>query len=127
MIYLTPEEVIYIHDIVLKNSKWLTWLLNIGQIESLLTHIANNDYYPTLTEKVTHLFFWLTQFHCFNDGNKRTAIITSFVFLIKNDIYIEDYIIKMEDIAVWVAKWEIDKATLLHIFKSMFISFWFSE
>jgi hypothetical protein len=29
----------------------------------------------------------------------------------------------MEDIAVWVAKWEIAKDDLKKIFKSMFISF----
>jgi len=123
MKYLSLEYVITIHEVVLKSSSWLSWIINKWQLESMLEHIKNSDYYPSVLEKLTHLFFWITQFHCFNDWNKRTAIVVTYSYLVMNQIFIEDYIVKMEDIAVWVAKWEITKEDLKKIFKSMFISF----
>jgi prophage maintenance system killer protein len=61
----------------------------------------------------------------FNDWNKRTSIIITSFFLDINNIIIDDYVIKMEDLAIWVAKWEIGKEDLNKIFKSMFLSFWY--
>jgi prophage maintenance system killer protein len=48
--------------------------LDMGQLESVLEHIQNDDYYPTFADKLTHLFFCTCKFHCFLDGNKRIAI-----------------------------------------------------
>jgi len=69
-------------------------------LDSILSHIKNEDYYPQFVDKLTHLFFSLVQFHTFNDGNKRTAILAVELFLFINEIYIEDVIIKLEDIAI---------------------------
>lgn len=102
--YFTPEEVIFIHDRLLKTFGGLSGMKNIGQLESLLFHIQNDVYYPTIIEKSAHLFFGIIQFHCFNDGNKRTAVVSLDNFLKLNDIIIEDLIIKMEDIAIGTAK-----------------------
>ena len=125
MIYLSSQDIVLMHDFMIEHRWWLSGNNNIGQLESVLSHIKNDIYYPDMLEKITHLFFSLVQFHMFNDGNKRTAIVASETFLFINNYVIEDFIIKMEDIAVWVAKWEIDKWTLEKIFSSMFISFWY--
>ncbi|EKD29911.1 MAG: hypothetical protein ACD_78C00216G0005 [uncultured bacterium (gcode 4)] len=121
--YFTPEEVIFIHDRLLKTFGGLSGMKNIGQLESLLFHIQNDVYYPTIIEKSAHLFFGIIQFHCFNDGNKRTAVVSLDNFLKLNDIIIEDLIIKMEDIAIGTAKWEMKKEDLEKVFRSMFYSF----
>jgi hypothetical protein len=34
----------------------------------VLEHIQNDDYYPDLQDKLTHLVFAVAKFHCFNDG-----------------------------------------------------------
>ena len=125
MLYIDLETVIRIHNDILNLSWWLKWIKDKQQIESIITHIQNDKYYPEIVDKITHLFFCVIKFHCFNDGNKRTAIWLSGLFLFMNDIIIEDFMVKMEDIAIWVAKWEIDKKELKHIFKSMFLSFWY--
>ncbi|HBB27061.1 TPA: type II toxin-antitoxin system death-on-curing family toxin [Candidatus Gracilibacteria bacterium] len=121
--YFTPEEVIFIHDRLLKTFGGLSGMKNIGQLESLLFHIQNDVYYPTIIEKSAHLFFGIIQFHCFNDGNKRTAVVSLDNFLKLNDIIIEDLIIKMEDIAIGTAKGEMKKEDLEKVFRSMFYSF----
>ncbi|EKE26255.1 MAG: hypothetical protein ACD_4C00354G0001 [uncultured bacterium (gcode 4)] len=123
--YLNIEEVIFIHNEILRLSWWLEWTKNLWQLESVLEHIKNNIYYKDFFEKAGHLFFWIIKFHCFNDWNKRTAIITLDQFFKINWIIIEDFWIKMEDIAIWVAENEISKIELQKIFKSMLLSFWY--
>jgi len=57
--YIPLEKVIEIHDNILKIYWWLAWIKDRQQIKSVLQHIQNNEYYPTLLEKSTHLFFGL--------------------------------------------------------------------
>lgn len=125
--YISIEKVIEIHDNILKIYWWLAWVKDKQQIESVLQHIQNDEYYPTLLEKSTHLFFWLVQFHCFNDGNKRTAISVLSIFLALHDIHIPNIVTKLEDIAVWVADNLISKEELKKDFEIMFNSFWYDE
>ncbi len=121
--YLTYENVLMIHTVVLETFGGLAGVKNPWQLESVLHHIQNDIYYPTIIEKAAHLFFGLIQFHTFNDGNKRTALLALHTFFVLNEIYLEDFVIKMEDIAIGVAKWEIEKEDLIKIFRSMFLSF----
>ncbi len=125
MHYINIDDLIQIHDSILEEFWWLKWIKDKQQLESILQHIKNNEYYPNVIEKTTHLFFWIIKFHCFNDWNKRTAIWVLTVFLELNWYIIPDIFVKFEDIAIWVAKWEIDKKTLTIIIKTIFISFKF--
>lgn len=87
----------------------------MGRLESVLEHIKNDDYYPTIEDKLTHLFFSACQFHCFTDGNKRIAISLSAQFLLLNGyVFIAgQFIRKMENISYHVAAGKISKE-LLH-------------
>lgn len=125
LIYLNTSDIILIHEYILKKYWWLHWIKDFGQLDSILHHIQNDLYYPTVLEKICHLFFWIIKFHCFFDWNKRTAIMSLNTFLELNSFIIEDIIIKLEDIAVWVAENQINKEELMKIFKSMFLSFWY--
>ena len=58
--------------------------LDLGRLDSVLTNIQNDEYYPTFADKLTHLFYCTCQFHCFADGNKRLAITLSAQFLLIN-------------------------------------------
>lgn len=124
--YLTYENVLMIHETILDTFGGLWGVKNRWQLESVLHHIQNDEYYPTIIEKASHLFYGLIQFHTFNDWNKRTALLSLHTFFVLNEIYLDDFVIKMEDIAIWVAKWEIKKEDLIKIFRSMFISFWYA-
>ena len=73
--YITIEQAIETHLKTIQYSGGgAGGLLNIGQLESVLEHIKNDEYYPTFVDKLTHLFFGACKFHCFEDGNKRIAI-----------------------------------------------------
>ena len=121
--YISIEDVVWIHDRLINEYWWLAWVKNQWQIESVLENIQNNIYYPDFLDKMNHLFFCLIMFHCFNDGNKRTAITSLAYFLELNDVYIPDILPKLEDIVIWVAKWIISKDETYKILKSMLISF----
>ncbi len=125
MKYLEINTIFEVHDSIIDKTWGVRGVKDEWQIESLLFHIQNDEYYPHIVDKLTHLFFWLVQFHCFIDGNKRTATIIANTFLDINEIHVENFILKLEDISIWVAKWEITKDMLKHIFASMFISFWY--
>lgn len=88
-----------------------------GQIESILEHIKNDNYYPSFINKLTYLFFSLNRSHCFIDGNKRIAISASVLFLNYNGYLsrISDFIIEMENIAHHVAAGKIGKDLLEEI------------
>ena len=116
-IYLSFEDVSYIHNQILLQEAWLPWIKDVWQLESILYHIQNDEYYPDFTDKLVHLVFWIIQFHVFNDANKRTAILSSKVFLEINWIKNINYTQKMEDIVVWIAKWIITKNDLKKIFQ----------
>ncbi|MCX6644993.1 MAG: Fic family protein [bacterium] len=88
--------------------------LDLGRLDSVLEHIQNDDYYPTFEEKLTHLIFCACMFHCFEDGNKRIAIVLGAQFLLLNGyLYaMESFFTKMENIIYHVAAKNIDKDLL---------------
>lgn len=92
-----------------------TGIINSGQLESVLDHIKNDDYYPSFADKLTHLIWGACKFHCFADGNKRIAISLGAQFLLINGYLVlaGKFIQYMENISYHVAAGRIDK-DLLH-------------
>ena len=92
-------------------------------LESVLTHIQNDDYYPTFVEKLTHLFFCTCEFHCFEDGNKRLAISLSAYFLLLNGYMAvaKSFFEVTENISYHVAAGKIDKELLLRIMEAIVV------
>lgn len=114
--YITIEQAIETHKKTIQYSGGgLKGQLNIGQLESVLEHIKNDDYYPTFVDKLTHLFFCACKFHCFEDGNKRIAITLSAYFLLLNGYMAiaKDFFVITENISYEVASGKISKE-LLH-------------
>ena len=121
LLYFKSEYAIKIHDKIIAISGGIEGVKTYGNIDSPLTHIQNDDYYPTFEEKLTHLVFSFNKFHAFNDGNKRTSIAMGAFLLEINglDIFIDKFIIEMENIAVTVADNIIDKDLLQEIIVSL--------
>lgn len=82
--YIPLSWALTVHDIVLKESGGLKGLKDVGQLESVLAHIKNNDYYLSIVEKAAHLIYSIAMFHVFSDGNKRTALAIGVYFLTIN-------------------------------------------
>jgi death on curing protein len=117
-IYLTLEQAIEIHAKTVEISGGGSQgALDTGRLESVLCHIQNDDYYPTFEAKLTHLFFSVNKFHCFQDGNKRISISLSAQMLLLNGYLncTSRFLREMENISYHVAAGRIDKELLRDI------------
>ena len=120
--YINAEKAKDIHLLTIKHSGGgAEGILDFGKIESVLTHIQNDDYYPTFVDKLTHLFFCVCKFHSFEDGNKRLAITLSVQFLLINGYLAvaQTFFRETENISYHVAAGHIDKDLLHDILDSI--------
>jgi death-on-curing protein len=119
--YFTAAYAIKIHDKIVEMSGGIDGVKAYGNLDSPLTHVQNDDYYSTFEEKLTHLVFSFNKSHAFNDGNKRTSIAMGAFFLQVNglDMFVDKFIIEMENIAVTVADNIIDRNLLQEIITSI--------
>lgn len=129
LLYFNAEYAIKTHDKIIEISGGLNGIKNRGNLESPLLHIQNDDYYPSMEEKITHLVFTINKNHAFNDGNKRSSIALGAFFLELNglDILVSRFIREMENFAVHVANNKVDKELLLEIVTSLIYEADFSE
>jgi death-on-curing protein len=113
--YLTLDQAINVHRKTVEVSGGgALGHLDLATLEGVLAHIQNDDYYPTLEEKLTHLFFCACKFHVFQDGNKRIAITLCAQMLLFNGYLhcTSRFIRDMENISYHVAAGLIDKPLL---------------
>ncbi len=98
-----------------------TGVINTHSLEAALEHIKNNDYYPSLIDKLNHLVYVANKSHCFQDGNKRIAISLGMKFLLDNGYLgvIQKFASKMEMISYQLAAGRIDKELLHEIIDSI--------
>jgi death on curing protein len=122
--YLTIEQAVEVHSKTVEVSGGGTLeAIELGKLESVLQNIQNDDYYPTIEDKLTHLFFSTNKFHCFADGNKRIAITLCAQMLLFNGyLYcVSRFLRDMENISRHVAAGLIDKE-LLHEIITAFLA-----
>ena len=88
MNYLTVEEVVRLHEMVIVRSGGLRGVKNLGLVESAVAlpkqTFGGIDLYPTVVEKAAALGYSLTCNHGFEDGNKRTGHAAMEAFLVMN-------------------------------------------
>ncbi|MDA3822111.1 MAG: type II toxin-antitoxin system death-on-curing family toxin [Bacteroidales bacterium] len=127
--YFDVAHAIKEHDWIIRNSGGLEGINNIGNLDSPLDHIKNDDYYPNIEDKLTHLVFSINKNHAFIDGNKRSSIALGAYFLELNgyDYAVTPFVRKMENIAVCVADNIIDKELLSQIIYSLIFEDDYSE
>lgn len=117
LVYLTLDQAKRTHEKTIQYSGGGTYEhFDLGRLDGVLHNIQNDDYYPTFEEKLTHLFF-VCEFHCFADGNKRLAITLSAQFLLLNGYMsvAKNFFTVMENISYQVAAGKINKDLLLRI------------
>jgi death-on-curing protein len=114
-LYFDVQHAIDVHDWIIEHTGGLAGIKDAGQLESVLQHIQNDDYYPTFDAKLMHLIFGINKFHAFNDGNKRSSLTLGAYFLTINgyDYCVPQFMLQMENIVVALAEGSISK-DLLH-------------
>lgn len=127
--YFTVEYAVKTHDKIIEISGGAHGIKDIGHLESILTHIQNDDYYPELEDKLTHLVFSVIKNHSFTDGNKRSSIALGAFFLELNgmDSILPKFITEMENFTVYVADNRIEKELLFEIISSIIYEDEFSD
>lgn len=122
IIYITIDRAKIIHQKTIQYSGGGTLEhFDLGRLESVLQNIQNDDYYPTFSDKMTHLFYCVCEFHCFADGNKRLAITLCAQFLLYNGYMAiaKDFFTMMENISYHVAAGKINKDLLCKIMEAI--------
>jgi len=123
MKYLTPQQILAIHDRMIKLFGGSNGVRDIGLLESAAARpqasFDSVDMYETIFEKAAALLHSLLKNHPFVDGNKRTAVASTGIFLKLNNyrlmnqhekelefaLKVEDESLSFEDIAVWLKKY----------------------
>lgn len=120
-LYFDVQHAVDVHDWIIEHSGGLPGVKDLGQLESVLQHIQNDDYYPTFNAKLTHLIFGINKFHAFNDGNKRSSLTLGAYFLTLNgyDYCVPQFVVQMENIVVAVAEGAIRKDLLQRVVVSL--------
>lgn len=128
-LYFDANHALQVHDWIILNSGGRPGTLNIGNLESPLEHVRNDDYYPSVEEKLTFLVYSINKNHAFNDGNKRSSIVLGAYFLELNGYgyAVLDFISKMENIAVWVADNVVNRDLLQELITSIIYEEDYSE
>lgn len=121
IVYFNSHYAKTTHDYIIDTIGGRPGIKDEGTLESCLEFLKNDDYYPTFERKLSRLVFSVTQFHMFEDGNKRSAIALGTFFLRINDFdYCTDtFIEEMENIVLWIANGFIDEELLTDIITSI--------
>lgn len=129
LIYFTTDHAKATHDTIINISGGIQGVIDLGRLDSIIDQIKNDDYYPEFEDKLTHLVYAINKGHCFNDGNKRTSIALGAFFLAVNglDMFVNKFIIEMENIAVAVADNLVSKELLKEIIDSLLAEEDFNE
>jgi death on curing protein len=118
--YFDVDHAVQVHDRIIEKSGGMSGINNPGQLESSLTHLQNDDYYPEFVDKLTYLIFALVKFHVFSDGNKRSSIALGTYFLELNGYGItKKFVREMENIVVWLAENKIKEELLRDLIESL--------
>lgn len=129
ILYFDVKHAVGVHDWIIENTGGLAGTKDIGQLESVLEHVQNDDYYPTFIDKLNHLVFSINKLHAFNDGNKRSSLSLGAYFLELNgyDFCVQKFTLEMENIVVWLADGKISKDLLHKLITSLIMDDDYSE
>lgn len=82
--FLSLDDVLGLHGIQIRGFGGAIGLRDKGQLQSAVAR-PQTGYYKDIIEEAAALWESLSQNHPFVDGNKRTAIVATIVFLELND------------------------------------------
>lgn len=88
MKYLTSEQILFIHSRLIDSTGGTHGIRDIGLLQSAVGRpeatFGGEDLYPDIFHKAAALMESLIKNHSFIDGNKRTAITSTGIFLQMN-------------------------------------------
>ena len=90
---ITTNQIMEIHNMILgvcnQPQNGFRQGQNLGFIDTIMTNeIFGQTIYPTVYHQAAAIFFYIVKNHTFQDGNKRTGLITALTFLQINGVKI---------------------------------------
>jgi death-on-curing protein len=111
--YLSLEELLELHRLVLQQTGGLEGLRDLGGLESAVAQpqmtFGGEDLYPCLPTKAAALGFSLVCNHPFLDGNKRVGHLAMEMFLVLNGQELIAGIDEQEHVIVRLAAGELSR------------------
>ncbi len=117
---LGEQEVLTIHDEILAMSGGLAGVSPDKSLASALHRIDDHIFYEGVADlhEIAALYaIAIAQGHTFNDGNKRTAMISMIDFLALNGISLTALNDEIENIMVAIAEKKISRDKVIHWIK----------
>jgi death-on-curing protein len=109
--YVSLEEVLELHRLVLRQSGGLHGVRDLGGLESAVAQpqmtFGGKDLYPCLPTKAAALAFSLVRNHPFFDGNKRIGHLAMEMFLVLNGHELDAGVDEQERIILGLAAGEL--------------------
>ena len=116
MRYLSLQEVISLHSLLIAQSGGSSGLRDRGALESAVAQpeasFGGQDLYPDLASKAAALGHSLIQNHPFVDGNKRIGHAAMEVFLLLNGNELDASVDEQEKIIIEVASGNVSRIEL---------------
>ena len=116
MKYLTQEQVMKLHQVLIETSGGSLGIRDEGMLDSALKTplqtFDKRELFPTILDKATRLAFGLIKNHPFIDGNKRIGTHAMLIFLALNNIMLSYKDEELIDIIFRVASDRADENDL---------------
>jgi len=121
MNYLTPEQALFMHYRLIEETGGSHGIRDIGLLQSAIARpmaaFGGDDLYPDIFTKAAALMHSLIKNHPFIDGNKRTAITSSSIFLLRNGFQITASNKELEQFTLETASTKIEIEKIARWFK----------
>ncbi|HEX6716461.1 MAG TPA: type II toxin-antitoxin system death-on-curing family toxin [Pyrinomonadaceae bacterium] len=116
MRYLSLQEIISLHSLLIAQSGGSSGLRDRGALESAVAQpeasFGGEELYPDLARKAAALGHSLIQNHAFVDGNKRVGHAAMEVFLLLNGYEIDASVDEQETLIIDVASGKLSRIEL---------------
>jgi len=121
MNYLTPEQVLFIHHRIIEETGGSHGIRDISLLQSAVARPESSfdgkDLYTDLVTKAASLMHSIIKNHPFVDGNKRTAITSASIFLLRNGFRVNASNRELERFTLNVASKDVELNEIAEWFK----------
>ncbi len=120
--FLTPGEVIKIHDLLITHTGGAAGIRDKNLLESAVAQPQASAFgkylHPDIFNMAAAYCFHIIKNHPFIDGNKRTGLLTAMTFLEKNEVILRVDMDHFYELIIGVATSKISKNELASFFES---------
>lgn len=116
MTFLTLEQLLELHALVIEETGGSTCLRDLGRLEAAIAtqtqNVFEEELYSSIVDKSAAMIRGIIADHAFVDGNKRTAMLAGLTLLQINSVSFKIKSGEIEDFAVKIATDHLDVPTI---------------